>query len=168
MKKARYPRAFLNGSGEGLAHVRKAAPAVFVRNGGFLPPKRAASRTLKGGSKMNVSYTTVGNYQIPNLVMDAQPEGTIGKYGRMRKRYLEEKHDGTFTALVLSGKLTEHLLEIDRTAREQLESIASQMAAAEGITEALKAADQMEWLLRTNSIRARAEEIVIREVVYGE
>ena len=117
---------------------------------------------------MNVSYTTVGNYQIPNLVMDAQPEGTIGKYGRMRKRYLEEKHDGTFTALVLSGKLTEHLLEIDRTAREQLESIVSQMAAAEGITEALKAADQMEWLLRTNSIRARAEEIVIREVVYGE
>lgn len=117
---------------------------------------------------MNVTYTTVGNYHIPNLVMDAQPEGSIGKYGRMRKRYLEEKHDGTFTALVLSGKLTEHLLDIDRAAREQLEATIARMAAAEGVTEALKAADQMEWLRRMNNIRARAEEIMIREVVYGE
>lgn len=117
---------------------------------------------------MNVSYTTVGNYQLPNLVMDAQPEDSIGKYGRMRKRYLEEKHDGTFTALVLSGKLTEHLLDVDRTAREQLEATIRQMAAAEGVTERLKAADQMEWLRRQNTIRARAEEIVIREVVYSE
>ncbi len=117
---------------------------------------------------MNVTYTTVGNIQIPNLVMDAQPEDSIGKYGRMRKRYLEEKHDGTFTALVLSGKLTEHFLDVDRTAREQLEATVSQMAAIESVTERLKAADQMEWLRRMNTIRARAEEIVIREVVYGE
>lgn len=117
---------------------------------------------------MNVTYTTVGNYQLPNLVMDAQPDVPIGKYGRMRKRYLEQKHDGTYTALVLSGKLTEHLLDIDRTAREQLEATIRQMAAAEDVTEALKAADQMEWLRRMNSIRARAEEIVIREVVCGE
>ena len=117
---------------------------------------------------MDVTYTTVGNIQIPDLVMDAQPEGSIGKYGRMRKRYLEEKRNGTFTALVLSGKLTEHLLDVDRTAREQLEATVSQLATAEGVTERLKAADQMEWLRRMNSIRARAEEIVIREVVYGE
>lgn len=117
---------------------------------------------------MDVTYTTVGNIQIPNLVMDAQPEGSIGKYGRMRKRYLEEKHDGTFTALVLSGKLTEHLLDVDRTAREQLETTIHQLAVAEGVAERLKAADQMEWLRRMNTIRARAEEIVIREVVYGE
>ena len=117
---------------------------------------------------MNVTYTTVGSIQIPDLVMDAQPEGNIGKYGRMRKRYLEQRHDGTFTALVLSGKLTEHLLDVDRTAREQLESMASRRAVDEGVTERLKAADQMEWLRRMNSIRSRAEEIVIREVVYGE
>ena len=117
---------------------------------------------------MNVTYTTVGSIQIPDLVMDAQPEGNIGKYGRMRKRYLEQKHDGTFTALVLSGKLTEHLLEIDRMAREQIEATVSQMAAIEGVTERLKVANQMEWLRRINSIRARAEEIIIREVVYGE
>lgn len=117
---------------------------------------------------MNVTYTTVGSIQIPDLVMDAQPDVSIGKYGRMRKRYLEGKHNGTFTALVLSGKLTEHLLDVDRTAREQLEAIIRQIAAAEGVTERLKAADQMEWLRRQKSIRARAEEIVIREVVYGE
>ena len=117
---------------------------------------------------MDVTYTTVGNIQIPNLIMDAQPEGGVGKYGRLRKRYLEEKNDGTFTALVLSGKLTEHLLDVDRTAREQLETTIRQLAVAEGVTERLKAADQIEWLRRMNSIRARAEEIVIREVVYGE
>lgn len=117
---------------------------------------------------MDVTYTTVGNIQIPDLVMDAQPEGSIGKYGRMRKRYLEEKHDGTFTALVLSGKLTEHLLDVDHTAREQLETTIRQLASAEGVTEQLKAENQMEWLRRMNTIRARAEEIVIREVVYGE
>ena len=117
---------------------------------------------------MDVTYTTVGIIQIPNLIMDAQPEDGIGKYGRMRKRYLGEKRDGTFTALVLSGKLTEHLLDIERTAKEQLESTVRQLAAAEGVTERMKAADQMEWLRRMNTIRARAEEIVIREVVYGE
>lgn len=117
---------------------------------------------------MDVTYTTVGNIQIPNLVMDAQPEDSIGKYGRMRKHYLEEKHDGTFTALVLSSKLTEHLLDVDRTAREQLETTIRQLAAAEGVTERLKAADQMEWLRRQNTIRARAEELALREIVYGE
>ena len=117
---------------------------------------------------MNVTYTIVGSIQIPDLVMGAQPEGNIGKYGRMRMRYLEQKHDGTFTALVLSGKLTEHLLDVDRTATEQLEATVSKMAAAEGVTERLKSADQMEWLRRMTSIRARAEEIVIRKVVYGE
>ena len=116
---------------------------------------------------MNVTYTTVGSIQIPDLVMGAQSEGNIGKYGRMRKRYLEQKHDGTFTALVLSGKLTEHLLDIDRTAREQLESTVHQLASAEGVTERLKAADQMEWLRRMNSIRARAEEMVMSELIYN-
>lgn len=117
---------------------------------------------------MNVTYTTVGNIRVPNLVLDPAPDTPIGKYGRMRKRFLEQRHDGTLTAPVLSGKLTDHLLEIDRTAREQIEATVSQMATIEGVTERLKAANQMEWLRRMNTIRARAEEIVIREVVYGE
>lgn len=117
---------------------------------------------------MNVSYTTVGNIQIPNLVLDPAPDVPIGKYGRMRKRFLEQRHDGTLTALVLSGKLTDHLLEIDRTAREQIEATVSKMAPLEGITERLKAENQMEWIRRMNNLRARAEELALREIVYGE
>ena len=72
---------------------------------------------------MNITYTTVGNIQIPNLVLDPTPDMPIGKYGRMRKRFLEQQHDGTMTALILPGKLTDRLFEIDRTAKEQMESI---------------------------------------------
>ncbi|MBQ7278832.1 MAG: TnpV protein [Clostridia bacterium] len=117
---------------------------------------------------MELTYTEKDGFLFPNLELDEQPEGTIGKYGRMRKRYLEQKHDGTFTALVLSGKLTEHLLEIDQAARDQIATLTRQLASAEGVTESLKTSDQLEWLRRMNSILARAEEIVIREVVYGE
>lgn len=117
---------------------------------------------------MELTYTEHNGLLIPDLVLDDQPPGSIGKYGRMRKRFLEQKHDGTFSALVLSGKLTEHLLEIDQAARDQMTTLTCQLAAAEGVTESLKTSDQLEWLRRMNSILARAEEIVIREVVYGE
>ena len=85
----------------------------------------------------------------------------------MRKRYLEQRRDGTFTALVLSGKLTEHLLEVDQTARDQLAALTRQLAAAEGVSESLKARDQMEWLRHMNSLRNRAEEIVKNELIYN-
>ena len=113
------------------------------------------------------TYTAVNGVQLPNLVLDAPPPSTLGKYGRMRKRYLEQRRDGTFTALVLSGKLTEHLLEVDQTARDQLAALTRQLAADEGVTESLKARDQLEWLGRMNSIRNRAEEIVISEIIYS-
>jgi hypothetical protein len=113
------------------------------------------------------TYTPVNGVLLPDLVLEAPPPGPLGKFGRMRKRYLEQRRDGTFTALVLSGKLTEHLLEIDRAAREQLEATVSHLAAAEGVTESLKVRDQMEWLRRMNSIRNRAEEIVISEIIYS-
>ena len=80
---------------------------------------------------------------------------------------LFEQQGGTFTALTFSGKLTEHLLEIDRAAREQLEATVSHLAAAEGVTESLKVRDQMEWLRHMNSIRHRAEEIVKNELIYN-
>ena len=116
---------------------------------------------------MELTYTQVGNVQIPNLVMDSQPEGSIGKYGRMRKRYLEEKKDGSLTALILSGKLTQHLLEINDLCKEQIEALTGKMALAEGVTEQLKATDQMAWVQRMNSIRSRAEEIVTAELIYS-
>ena len=113
------------------------------------------------------TYTAMDGVQLPDLVLDAPPPGTLGKYGRMRKRYLEQKHDGTFSALVLSGKLTEHLLEVDQTARDQLAALTRQLAAAEGVTEELKSRDQMEWVHRMNSLRARAEEIVANELIFN-
>ena len=111
------------------------------------------------------TYTAVNGILLPDLVLDAPPPGSLGKYGRMRKRYLEQKHDGTFSALVLSGKLTRHLLDIDQTARDQMASLIPQLAAAEGVTEELKSRDQMEWVRRMNNIRNRAEEIVFSELI---
>ena len=113
------------------------------------------------------TYTPVNGVLLPDLVLDAPQPGPLGKFGRMRKRYLEQRRDGTFTALVLSGKLTEHLLEVDQTARDQLAALTRQLAADEGVTESLKARDQMEWVRRMNSIRRRAEEIVKNELIYN-
>ena len=117
---------------------------------------------------MELTYTEQNGLLIPDLVLDEQPPGPLGKYGRMRKRCLEQKHDGTFSALVLSGALTQHLLDIDQAAREQMAALTHQLAANQGVTEELKNRDQMEWVRCMNSIRNRAEEVVIREVVYGE
>ena len=117
---------------------------------------------------MKLTYTEQNGLLIPDLVLDDQPPGSLGKYGRMRKRYLEQKHDGTFSALVLSGALTQHLMDIDQAAREQMAALTRQLAVAEGVTEELKSRDQIEWVRRMNYIRNRAEEMVLHEVVYGE
>ena len=115
---------------------------------------------------MELTYTEKNGLLIPDLVLDDQPPGSLGKYGRMRKRCLEQKHDGTFSALVLSGTLTQHLLDIDQAARDQMASLTRQLAAAEGVTEALKSRDQLEWVRRMNSIRNRAEEVVMNDLIY--
>ena len=117
---------------------------------------------------MELTYTEQSGLLIPDMALDEQSTGSLGKYGRMRKRCLEQKHDGTFSALVLSGTLTRHLLDIDQAARDQMAALTRQLAVAEGVTEELKSRDQMEWVRRMNSIRNRAEEMVLHEVVYGE
>ena len=106
------------------------------------------------------------DYLIPNLVLDETEQAPPGKYGRMRRRYLKEHHRVMFTNLLVSGKLDQHLAEIDKACEERMELLISQMSSQEGVTEALKAADQMEWVRRMNSIRSRAEEIVLSELVY--
>ncbi|MBR0206279.1 MAG: TnpV protein [Clostridia bacterium] len=111
------------------------------------------------------TYTAVGGVQLPNLVLDAPPPGTLGKYGRMRKRYLEQKHDGTFSTLVLSGALTQHLLDVDQAARDQMASLIPQLAATEGVTESLKARDPLAWVRHMNSIRNQAEEMVKNDLI---
>ena len=116
---------------------------------------------------MELTYTELNGLLIPDLVLDDQPPNPLGKYGRMRKRYLEQKHDGTFSALVLSGKLTQHLLDIDQAARDQMAALTRQLAAAEGVTESLKARAPLAWVQCMNSIRARAEEMVKHDLIYN-
>ena len=111
------------------------------------------------------SYTMVGGYRLPNLIAGEPGQLFIGKYGRMRKRYLKAHRPVLYTNLLTTGKLDQHLAEIDRNCEEQLELIIQQMAEQEGVTEELKVADQMEWVHRMNSIRDRAEEIVLRELI---
>lgn len=115
---------------------------------------------------MEITYSQCGDYLIPNLVLEETEVQSIGKYGRMHKRYLKEYQPALYSNLLLTGTLFEHLTEIDKACEEQMELLTKQMAQREGVTEALKAADQMEWVRRMNSIRNRAEEIVLRELVY--
>ena len=116
--------------------------------------------------KLGGSYMKVGDYLIPNLTIDETEQRHIGKYGRLRKRYLKERRPALYSNMLLSGKLFQHLAEIEHVCEERMDLLPRQMAKQEGVTEALKAADQMEWVCRMNSIRSRAEEIVLRELVY--
>ena len=115
---------------------------------------------------MGGTYTRVGDYLLPNLTIDESEQQPIGKYGRMRKRYLKEYRPVLYTNLLTTGKLDQHLAEIDEACEERMELLTRQMAKQEGVTEALKASDQMEWVRHMNSIRNRAEEIVLSELVY--
>ena len=112
------------------------------------------------------TYTQVGDYLLPNLITDEAEQQPIGKYGRMRKRYLKEHRSVLFTNLLMSGKLDQHLAEIDHACVDRMELLTRQMSDREGVSEALKAADQFEWVRRMNSIQNRAEEIVLNELVY--
>ena len=115
---------------------------------------------------MELTYRQAGDYLLPNLEMDKQPEGEIGAYGWMRKRYLKEHKKGIYNKLLLNGTLTQHLLDINEQAMEMMESLTNQMAKSEGVTEQLKRTNQMAWVQRMNSIRNRAEEIVRAELIY--
>ena len=114
------------------------------------------------------TYTRVGDVLLPNLSIGEEEQRPIGKYGRMRRRFLKEQHPVIFSELLLSGKLYPHLREIDEACEGRIELLVLQMAKREGVTEALKASDQMAWVARMNSIRSRAEEIVLYELVYTE
>ena len=113
------------------------------------------------------TYTRVGGFLIPDLVLDEQPEGQIGKYGKMRQEYLKKWRKSLYNDLLLSGKLQQHLLGIDRDAREEFETIVRQTAKTEGVTEELKKQDQMEWVRRMNSIRNRADEFIRHDLIYS-
>ena len=118
-------------------------------------------------SNNGLDYTMVNGYYLPNLTVAAPTEQhPTGRWGRLHKRYLKEHHPIRYNQLLLSGELGSYLAKLDKQSEEQLALIIRQMQEAEGVTEALKAADQLEWVRRMNNIRNRAEEIVYNEIVY--
>ena len=113
-----------------------------------------------------LTYTKCGDYYIPDLTLLDMTDYQIGKYGRMRKRHLQEHHRGIYESMVLSRELWSHLAEIDKTCNERMERFVPEMAKKEGVNEALKAADPMRWVGLMNNIHNRAEEIVLTELAY--
>lgn len=117
---------------------------------------------------MGETYRQEGDYFVPNLELPETGTYQLGKYGHMRRRYLQEHHPAIYNTLLLSGKLFEHLSEIDQICHARMERLCTAMAIQEDVIETLKAADQLEWVRRMNSVHNRAEEIVCTELVYTE
>ena len=115
---------------------------------------------------MELTYTMKNGYRLPNLLPPQEPEVHLGKYALLRRRYLQQNRKVRFTNLLTSGKLNEHLMEVDKAANERMELLVAQMAQAEGITEEMKATDQIKWVGLMNNIRMSAEEQVLKELIY--
>ena len=116
---------------------------------------------------MEITYHWEGDYLIPDLKLSDTIEYQIGKYGRMRKRFLEENHRGIYSYMLLSETLWKHLAEIDEECNEMMDRLVRQMAKNEGVTEQLKSDDWLLWIQKTNSIRSRAGEIVLHDLIYS-
>ena len=116
---------------------------------------------------MNINYIRVGDYFIPDLTLPEESR-PIGKWGRMHRDYLREHKPIQYNCLLLSGELWTYLADLNEQAQDRLERMIDRMKAVEGITEALKASDPMVWVQSMNNIRARAEEIILQELIYGE
>ncbi len=112
-------------------------------------------------------YIQCGDYLIPDLGLTEQEQKPLGKYGRMRREYLEKNRSGLYTRMILDGTLMEHLHEIDETCQKRLDQMIPQMAKAEGVTEGLKAKNQMLWVGKMNELRASVEEILLNELIYN-
>ena len=114
---------------------------------------------------MEIAYIKCGDYYIPDLTLPEEPR-PMGKWGRMHREYLKATHPITYTNLILSGKLWTYLADLNEQAQLRLDTLVSQMKDTEGITEALKDRDPIQWVQRMNSVRDRAEEILREELIY--
>lgn len=114
---------------------------------------------------MNLTYTMQGDYLIPDLVAPESP--TVGKFGMLRRTFLRENKGGIYTGMMLNGTLNRHLEEIDRQATRMMDTLVERLKAQNGVTEKLKADDQMEWVRRMNGIRDQAEEVVLHDLIYA-
>ena len=121
----------------------------------------------KGANSMEVTYRMQNGYQVPNLLMPQTPEAHLGKYAELRREYLKKHRRVLYTNLKTSGKLTEHLAEIEQTARKMVEQTVAQMAQNEGVTEELKATDPLRWTGLMNNLRHSAEELVLSDLIYN-
>ena len=115
---------------------------------------------------MNLTYEKCGDYLIPNIIPNPEPEGELRKFGLMRKHYLKEYKSGIYQGMVLSGRLKEHLLMVQEQAESQFDALVEQMTEREGVMEQLKEENQLLWVQKMNNIRARAEEIVREEMLW--
>jgi len=115
---------------------------------------------------MKIEYMKCGDYLIPNLKANDEPAEPLTKYGLLHRSYLKEHRKGIYSGMMLEGTLKAHCLMVQEQAQERLDRIMSQLAESEGVNERLKAENQMEWVGRMNNIKARAEEIVLHELVY--
>ncbi len=116
-----------------------------------------------------LTYTKVGDYYLPDLMLDDEEgmeDQPLGKYGELRQRFLMEYHHGTYTSMLLTGRLMPHLREIDRQAREQVDRIVEELKKRNGVDEAMKSRDQLGWVRAVNSFIAQAEETVLPGIVY--
>ena len=118
-------------------------------------------------NKYGIEYTKVGDFYLPNIALPkSRRTGNIGKYGRLRLQYLEEYHKAECMLMRKNNELTSHLLDIENECRAGVKSLVEQMAKKENVTEELKANNQLEWVQKMNSIKSRAEEIILNEVIY--
>ena len=115
----------------------------------------------------DLTYTKNGDYLVPDLSLSGQAEQPLGKYGRMRKAYLKEHRPVLWNSLILSENLYPHLREIDETANSRMEQMMPELMEAAGVTEALKASDPMKWTGLMNTLKAQAEEVILKELVYS-
>ena len=114
-----------------------------------------------------LTYTRSGDYWNPNLSLSQQETQPLGKYGRLRKKYLQENRPVLWNSLILSEKLYPHLREIDESANSRLERMMPELMQSAGVTEALKASDPMKWVGLMNSLKAQAEEVILTELIYA-
>ena len=121
----------------------------------------------KGANIMEVTYRMQNGYQVPDLLMPQTPEAHLGKYAELRREYLMKRRRVLYTNLKTSGKLTEHLTEIEQTAQRMVEQTVAQMAQTEGVTEELKATDPLRWTGLMNNLKHSAEELVMNDLIYS-
>lgn len=115
---------------------------------------------------MELEYIKTGDYYIPTLMANKEPEEALTKYGLMRKEFLKEHRRGIYTGMMLEGTLKEHCLTMQQQAEERMDVLIKQMSQEQGVDEKLKALDQMKWVRMMNNIRASAEEMVCNEIIY--